>query len=168
MARRRAQRVIVSDRESASTKKAHAPVRPPVHRAAMKRSVSLSDPLPAPARLRRGPDSPRARAIARAHGNVAANALRPLTGGEDATQAPLQLGLGDGRSARAVAWAGRVREKRFVRARPGRQGQSGSVSGFRHDRRAGRACRGTSPFVTCRPTSSGHSVGAGVRVRSGG
>jgi len=160
--------VIVSDRESASTNQTHAPVRPPLHCAAIKSSVTLPDLLPAPARLRRGPDSRRARAIAGAHGNVAANALGPLPRGADATHAPLQLGLGDGRSARAVAWAGRVSGGIVVRARPGRQGKSGSVTGFRHDRRAGRARRGTSPYVTDRRTSRGHSVGADDRVWSGG
>jgi len=122
---RRARRVLVFDLESASTNKTQTPVRPPLHCATIKRGITLQDPLPAPARLRRGPDSPRARATVGACRHVTANALGPLSPGADATQAPLQLGLRDGRSARAVGWAGRVRGGVVVRARPGRQGQNG-------------------------------------------
>jgi len=125
-------------------------------------------PLLAPARLRRGPDIPRAWKTAEAHTHVAGNAQRPHTPGADATQFPWQLGLRDRRCAPAVAWAGSEHGGVVVRARPGHQGQSGSASGLRHHRGAGRARRSTSPRVTCRPTSSGHNVRGSVRVSLGG
>jgi len=165
---RHARKVPVSNRECASTNKTHALERPPLHRAAKKCGVTLPDPLLAPARLRRGPDIPRAWKTAETHNNVAGNAQRPHTPGADATQFPRQLGLRDRRCAPAVAWTGIEHWGVVVRARPGHQGQSGSASGLRHHRGAGRARRSTSPHVTCRPTSSGHNVRGGVRVSLGG
>ena len=88
---RRARHVLSTKGRSAPTHKSHAAVRTPLLRADKEATVPLRVLRPPPARLRGGPDSPRARKSARAHLNVGTDPLRPRTKGEDAPLPPLKL-----------------------------------------------------------------------------